>query len=489
MSLSPRSPLTRTDALARALLVAALAAVLTVVVLPASRAANPVSSAPCPTAICVDVRADTPQAVERLSAQGFIHGVDGSDYSALVDSLHARSWLFSDGEAGYNAGLRQGATLTLLLSASWDQATYSSALQGPTPPWNDWGAYARFIANTVRSVRARGVHVDYWEVENEPDGRYDRTDTAGISPMNALEEFDVAQAAVRSVDPTAKVVGPNLAAFNDQAQGTTSLDLTTFLNYVVAHHIRLDAISWHEVGRRANPVDNPRDPESIVIDVSKVRQMIAARPSLGHPAILINEYGSEWTRMVPGWNVAWIEAVERSGVNGANRACWHQDDVSGHYVSDCGHGGVDGLFLPGSGLPQAPYWVHRAYADMTGLRVATASNDGAVTGLAASDDGQRTLRVLVGRHQSCDPTVHNICGEPTSAVPAPADITLRVTLPPKWNATTATVTATRIPDVNGILLAPVPTIAQSISFGPRGGQLTLPGVIDGDAYSLTISAL
>jgi hypothetical protein len=133
--------------------------------------------------------------------------------------------------------------------------------------------------------------------------------------------------------------------------------------------------------------------------------------------------------------------------------------------------------------------VHRAYADMTGLRVATASNDGAVTGLAASDDGQRTLRVLVGRHQSCDPTVHNICGEPTSAVPAPADVTLRVTLPPKWNATTATVTATRIPDVNGILLAPVPTIAQSISFGPRGGQLTLPGVIDGDAYSLTISAL
>jgi hypothetical protein len=373
-----------------------------------------------------------------------------------------------------------------LISASWYQATYDPKRGGAQPPWQDWGAYSQFVAATVQSAQAQGIHVDYWEVENEPDTFYDTNVT--MTPAHALQEFDVAQAAIRSVNPAAKIVGPSLAAFNDQPQLSTTIDLATFLDYVVAHHIRLDAVSWHEVGLRANVLNNPPDPESVVLDVARMRQMIAARPALGHPAIFINEYSSVATRLIPGWNVAWIASVERSGADGANRACWHADDVYGHFVAECSEGGLDGLFVPGSGLPQPPYWVHRAYADMgSGQRLATASSDGNLTSIGTRDDTSHTVRILVGRHQSCTPAVQNDCNQSPSATPAPADTTLRVTLPASWAATSAIVSVQQIPDVSGVLAGPIPVVTQTVAVGSAPVQVALPGFADGDAYSVTIT--
>jgi hypothetical protein len=258
--------------------------------------------------------------------------------------------------------------------------------------------------------------------------------------------------------------------------------MRTFLDYVVAHHLKLDAISWHEVDSVPGTTGNPSNVET---HVAQARALLAARPSLGHPAIFVNEYGAVANHLIPGWSVAWIDALEKAGVDQANRACWHGPDVTGRRIAECDEGSLDGLFVPASGVPQALYYVYRAYADMAGgTRLATTTTDPYVTAFA-SRSAANVVRILVGRHQSCTATVRPDCNEPASATPAPINVVLRIGLPP--SAVAAALAVERIPNFSGAVAGTQPILSAPIT--PTDGILQVPLLrfADGDAYLITVT--
>jgi hypothetical protein len=174
-------------------------------------------------------------------------------------------------------------------------------------------------------------------------------------------------------------------------------------------------------------------------------------------------------------------------VASANRACWHQPDVFLQPVAECKEGGLDGLLIPDSGIPQAVYSVHRAYADMTGNRVPTASTDPYVTAFATNDPAASTVQVLLGREQSCTPAVRSDCPEFSSPAPPPTDVQLRVNLPRSWPRA-ATVRVERIPNVTGPLPGPLPVAAVPVTLGPGWVSIPISAFADGDAYVVTVAA-
>lgn len=438
------------------------------------------ASVACPEGItCIDVNATRPEGPARHVAEGFIHGVDPTTDSAMVAALHPRSWVYSGDQKVYAQARDGGAAVTFVLSDAWAQATYQPALGGPVTPWDHLAQFTQFIQKVVAAAQAPGHHVDYWEVQNEPDGLYGK-----VRPTvaQALAEFGAAVRAIRSVDPNARISGPNISAYNDQPGGKT-LDLSTFLDYVVANHIRLDALAWHEVGARVSPAYNPPDPDSVLLDVQRARRLIQARPGLlVTPKIFINEYQSADDHLIPGWTVGWMAALEQAGVDAADRACWHGTDLTGNRVSECREG-LDGLFVPGTSLPQAVYSVHRAYASMTGYKVPTSTTDRTLTALATIDYSSRTVQVLVGRHASCTPEVRTDCHRP-GQTPLPAPVQVELDLP--WTSSLVTANVARIPNVPGPMLGPAPALAQTLSLVPGPVVVSLPLFADGDAYIITV---
>lgn len=455
----------------------------------ATAAARPVAGATfaplaCPLdSQCVEVHADQLRGPARFVAQGFNDGVETTDNSSALPALRPQWWVAIPGSTAYTEARNAGAVTTAALGDAWFNATYSPARGGPVAPWNDLAAYGQWVRSYVASQLANGVRPNYWEIYNEPDGRF-----AGATrtPAQALAEFAVAATAVRQVDPTAKIIGPSISAYNDRPSAT--LDLATFLRFASDHNIKLDAVAWHEVGARASPLYSTPDPQSVLVHVAQVRQMIKSLPKLGHPQIFINEYGSAAQHAIPGWTVGWIAALEQANVDEANRACWHSLNVYGQLKSECSEGALDGLIIGGSStLPQAVYSVHRAYAGMTGQRVVTSSTDGNnVSAFATRDDSAGTVKVLIGRHQSCTPAIRVDCHQPTGATPDPVNVTLQIDVP--WAATPATLEVDRIANTTGVVLAPQPISLQLVNPGQGPIDLTIPGFADGDAYVVTLTS-
>ena len=431
--------------------------------------------------VCVSVVGDRTLGPARGVAQGFINGIDSSTNSAFVDQLHARSWLVASGDAASASARSAHATITSIISDAWGVATYVQG-QGPEAPWLNLPAFSRFVQNLVRTSQATGQPVTYWEVQNEPDGYFGKV---RATPAQALEEFRVGVQAVRSIDPHAKILGPALSAWNDH-RGSPTLDLPTFLDYVVAHHLPLDAVAWHEVGARANPSDTTPDPASVGVHVARMRQLLAVRPALGHPAIMITEYGSNASHLIPGQAVGWIGALEDAAVDGANVACWHSPSLEGQRLEECHHGALDGLFIPGSGLPTAVYAVHRFYAAMTGVRLATSTTDTTVTGFATRDDTKRTMLVMVGRHQTCTPDVRVDCTEPTPPTPPPNSVDLHISVP--YAVSAVSVTLQQVANHTGVDFGPVTIWSQTIPVGPGPVVVPIRDFADGDAYLVTLAA-
>jgi hypothetical protein len=225
----------------------------------------------------------------------------------------------------------------------------------------------------------------------------------------------------------------------------------------------------------------------VVTDVARVRQLLAARPSIGHPAIVINEYGSAPEHAIPGWTVGWISALEKANVAQANRACWHSPNVYGQNFSECTQGGLDGLLLGGTGLlPEAVYSVHQAYGSMTGQRVATSSTAPYISAFATRDDSAGAVKVLVGSFASCTPAVRVDCKQQSPA-PAPAAVVLQLDVP--WTATPATLEIDRIPNQTGVLLAPTPVSLQLVTVGQGPIQVPINSFADGDAYLVTLKTV
>jgi hypothetical protein len=434
------------------------------------------TSALCGAAVsCSSVDATTDKGPNRLRAQGLLHGISAWTPRALLDPLHVQSWRISSRDMEHDTEIATHETI--VLSDLWGSYTYGWLQIYGSAPWMNWNLYRTFIAQTVQRYKDQGRTGLTWDIQNEPDisEHYDWYKTANASLI--LEQFATAYGVIKSVDPTARIVGPSLSFFT-ATPGTRLMDLRTFLDFAAARNMKFAAISWHESGGAPDDVSYDNRPASVVRHVQEVRALIAARPSLGNPEIHINEYSPEATRRIPGWSVGYIEAMERANVDQANLACfWALDQGPG--FSTCDRGVMDDLIRT-DGTPHAAYWVHRAYAEMQGgRRLATGSTDPNITAFATTNGA--TVQALVGRSQGCTFSRAFACPA-APAAPVSHEVALR--LP---SGTNATVTLERIANVPATSPGLEPVSTQVLPVVGGVVRIPIPSFADGDAYRVKVT--
>ncbi len=429
------------------------------------------TSALCGSAVsCSSVDATTDKGPNRLRAQGLLHGVSAWTPRALLDPLHIQNWRISSRDMENDTEIATHETI--VLSDLWGSYTYGLLQMYGAAPWRNWREYRKFITTTVQGYKDQGRTGLTWDIQNEPDisEHYDWYKTANASLI--LEQFATAYSVIKSVDPTARIVGPSISFFTTTA-GSRLMDLRTFLDFAAERSMKFAAISWHESGGAHDDVSYDNRPASVVRHVQEVRAMIAARPSLGDPEIHINEYSPEATRRIPGWSVGYIEAMERANVDQANLACfWALDQGQG--FSTCDRGVMDDL-LRSDGTTHASYWVHRAYAQMQGgRRLATGSTDPNITAFATTNGA--TVQALVGRSHGCTFSRAFACPA-APAAPVAHEVALR--LP---SGTNATVTLDRIANVPASSAGIEPVSTQVLPVVGGVVRVPIPSFADGDAY-------
>ena len=460
--------------------------------MPASSGGTP----PCPVLLggCLEVDATSTGPPLTHVASGFLHGTDVAN-TALVGPLAPASWRLNvlvgpngPDTTDFDAARRLGAkTITVLVSDAWywassDGCGLPSPVCGARPPWDDLAAYGGWLTSYVRQVEATGRRPDYWEVQNEPDqatmpgAYYDAADAARVTPTEELAQFDTAYHAIKAADPTAKVVGPSLGTFRSAPFGR-ELDMATFLAFSAANGLRWDAISWHELSSSGDPTPG----EGIAADVSTVRRLLANYPTLGSPAIAVTEYGSVYSRLLPGWIVGDMAALESAGVAFASRMCAPTaTDPGGGSECDGPPGTLDGLLL-GTGQPTAAYWAYAAYAALHGVQLDTFSPSPTISILGVRDPAG-AVHLLIGRHVTCTRVVNADCPFPTPS-PPPVAIPLAMTLP--WSGPTH-VTVRRIPNRRGVVagLDMLATTRVTVIDGVL--SLVLPPLGDGEALVVDV---
>jgi hypothetical protein len=392
----------------------------------------------------------------------------------------------------------------------------------PPTPWSDWTAYSDWVKTTTTELVASGKEIDYWEIYNEPGGDNNFYNAAGYdseTPALLLQQFLVAYDAIKSVDPAAQIVGPDLPYWMDYPNQYTSLyhsfDMVAFLDFAVAHHLQLAALTWHEIvdNYGPEPEENSLLPATLDDHVADARALLAARPSLGHPKIFIDEYGMPEVQKVPGWDVAYLAALTNAGVDSGVRSCWY---------NDCTEPTLDGLLYNNGKSPLPAYYERLFYNQMSGAMVTTNSSSDSVTALGSFNPTTQTLTSLVGRGVGCSQNLL-LCPStfPYSKRAQPTSVLLTITVP--WTSGTAHIALSDFSGANPTLptgtLNGIPGTAPLFSAGslaqlfgslpilpPQapaiqvssaaitpngvgGGSftVTIPTFADGDAYGLNIT--
>jgi hypothetical protein len=450
----------------------------------AAAVARPAAQGPlcAPGQQCVAVDSDVAIGPATRKVAGFLHGIGPSTSPARILALRPTSWRASGGRGQHTQISLYAGITTEVLSDYWVGFTYNAQRGGGKPPWEDWNAYSTFVTNFVLAAKQQHWAPTYWEIQNEPDSWLGFPPGVKPTAAQALQVFRVGYDAVKRADPSAQVIGPSLSGFLARPIPSRPelVDMTTFLDFAVREHMHFDAIAWHETEPDYIPAGERR-PESIPGHVAELRQMVAARPSLGRPLVFVNEYMYSANIDVPGWRVGYMAALEQSNVDLASMSC----PLTTATDKGCYEPNLDRLLDSDGSTPRPGYWVVQSYAGMSGTHVATWTSDMHLSAFATKASQFGPVHVLLGRHQSCTPAVNPQCREPLSATPAPVDLTVAVRVGGLDRQ--AVVSVVRIADVNATM--PAPEAPHFINVPVRGGVARVPVArfADGDAYALTVS--
>lgn len=232
------------------------------------------------------------------------------------------------------------------------------------------------ITKQVRQVTTMGDyqnHVVYVPF-NEPEGNmfgsgpwsYDN-----VSWLDRPERFFAAWKEVyhliRSLDPNARIAGPNTSQLFDQVKG--------FLAYAKAHDVVPDVMTWHELS----------SPAAVRTSVAKYRGW-EKETGVGPLPVNVNEYGHNYHLSVPGQVVQWVSAIEESKID-ADLAYWNIDGNLNDSAVQANKG-------------NGQWWLFNAYGQMSGRTVkVTAPHPNVqytLQGVATLDTGKRQSRAVFG---------------------------------------------------------------------------------------------
>jgi hypothetical protein len=391
----------------------------------------------------------------------------GAPSYGLLGTLNWRQW---------DTAAASGSAMTLILSNMWQEE------YGPYPPtpWSNWTRYTNWVQNTVRTIVGSGRKVTYWDVYNEPGfpGYYSPESFQTVTPANLLQQFLVTYKAIEAADPGAPIIGPSTGEWSltplPAGASNHEVDLGTFLRFCASHRLKLAAVAWH---------DNGQSPATIYSDAQATKALIAQLPALGHPPMILEEYASQGTQPIPGWDVGFLAAITDAGFVSASRSCWG---------SACNDGELDGLLAPDGVTRSSEYWERLDYARMTGRMVSVSTTDPSVQALGSyTSSGGGQLSALIGRSAGCGSPAWCRAEFGAGTQPAPATpVQVRILLP--FASPAPTIRISDIPFTPGAWAPVAPKVQDltdytttTVGAGVEWVNFTIPAFADGEAYSIT----
>ncbi|MFD8379015.1 CBM35 domain-containing protein [Streptomyces sp. NPDC059679] len=228
---------------------------------------------------------------------------------------------------------------------------------------------AKDVAGAPHSERF--VYVPF----NEPDWiwyKLNSSDTATYQKGRDrfFAEWKTAYQRIRSIDPDARIAGPNEAYYDTRF-------LPEFLTWAKANKVLPDVMTWHELSS-----GSLKDFQGHYDAYRALEKSVGISPR----PISIDEYANRRDLSVPGQLVQWVSMFERNKVY-ANHAYWDAaGNLSGNVVR--------------SNIPNGGWWFFRWYAGMTGRTVKvtppTANAIDTLQGLASYDPSRKQAQILVG---------------------------------------------------------------------------------------------
>ncbi|PWK83809.1 hypothetical protein C8D88_110265 [Lentzea atacamensis] len=231
------------------------------------------------------------------------------------------------------------------------------------------------VQSQVRQVLDSGHrdHIVYVPF-NEPEGNWYGTGQYSYNniswlndPKYFFEEYKQIHDFIKSMDPKARIAGPNTSLLYDQVKG--------FLQYCKANSCLPEVMTWHELS----------SPDVVRKSVAKYRGW---ERELGIAPLPINidEYAYRYHLSVPGQMIQWMSAIEESKVD-ADLAYWNIDGNLNDSTVEANKG-------------NGQWWLFNAYGQMTGdtVRVTPPSPGQQYTlqGIATLDKAKRQSRAIFG---------------------------------------------------------------------------------------------
>lgn len=227
---------------------------------------------------------------------------------------------------------------------------------------NDYLEKVETIARTIVNHPNRSFFI--YSIFNEPDLMWYSNSGYGLTQM--CNHWKLCYDKIKSIDPTAKIMGPGFAMYHKQAY-------TTFFNFAQNNNCLPDICSWHEL------TDNFFT--SFYDNYNHFRSINSATASM---PININEYGRPEDLAHPGNLIQFLARFENTKVDGC-LAYW------------TGHGTLNDLVANdntnqqaiGSSFnkPTGAWYLYRWYGQMTGhqVKLTPPSQNGPLQGIASKN--------------------------------------------------------------------------------------------------------
>ncbi|QGQ96044.1 hypothetical protein EHS13_14745 [Paenibacillus psychroresistens] len=236
--------------------------------------------------------------------------------------------------------------------------------QWPYPVnFTDYLSKVTTIANQVKNNanRSKFLYVPF----NEPDWIW--YGTSGTKLTNFKNDWKTVYQKIRSIDSTAKIVGPNFEHYNSAAY-------RDFYTFAKANNVLPDYTSWHELDDTTSTYYNSyNDYRDIENDLG-----ISDRP------ISINEYGKVAELGVPGKMIQYMARFESTKVHGG-MSFWFPE------------GRLDEL-LTASYQKAGSWYMYQWYGGFTGntIQVTPPSQNGAMQGTGFYDSSRKLSATIFG---------------------------------------------------------------------------------------------
>ncbi|BCY10827.1 CBM35 domain-containing protein [Actinoplanes sp. L3-i22] len=299
--------------------------------------------------------------------------------------------------------------------------------------------YLAKVDTMTRKVVADPYRSSYVYVPfNEPDQIWYSGNLTAL-----LSDWKTVYQRIRSIDATARIAGPNFAAYR-------SADLRAFLTFARDNNVLPDVMTWHELGDDFFTSWQQHFDDYRAIETSLG---VSKRP------ISINEYArSSGDLGVPGNLVQYVAKFENSKVDGC-LAYWTTA------------GGLNDLVTRNNQATGA-WWLYKWYGDLTGTTVAVTppSASGSLQGLAAWDPAKKQARVILGGNNPATGTYDtNVL---VKGVPSDLGTTVHATV---WGV-----------DSSGTNPSTGPYVVKEGDFTASNGQVTVPltGLKGQSAYQI-----